>query len=313
MQKTTFYICLFVLLTPVLSSCGTYVPDLQGGLIPNKEAEAVLVSNLVQHVECEVIAGVQEVLLNDEDNGAVQRSYGLPEKRNLDWLRKWAAQITLTLTVEEKTSLNPSATFNKLFPTAQTFPNSALPVKTEQIGSLVLAGAYSSDATRKDTLSLYLDFSTFSNEKALILARQARDRGNWPPCDSASGVFMSGDLKFKNWLQQSTLLANVKGGIGGDYAQSLSQEESASKKDVLSHEVTFVIIYGANATPSWKFVNISANQGSLPFVSAQRTNTQDVIITLGPAQGDTLSLAASNTILASQIGIAVGNAIRNSQ
>ena len=46
-------------------------------------------------------------------------------------------------------------------------------------------------------------------------------------------------------------------------------------------EITFVSSYGATATPTWHLARSSANTSS-NLVIAQRTNTNDLIITLGP-------------------------------
>ncbi len=65
-------------------------------------------------------------------------------------------------------------------------------------------------------------------------------------------------------------------------------------------------------TPSWKLVQVSANQGST-FFNAQRSRTQDLAITLGKATDEGLSVKAQNEALASAIGIAVANAIQSRQ
>jgi len=300
-----------------VTGCGTYVPDLQEFYQTKTEAR-LRVGALVQHLECEVITAVQSVLLEDEDLVEYRKAAGLPKATVLDWLKKWAAQITLTLTVAEKSALNPNLTLNKYLPNVILFPNyksTTGVVSVSQTFNLGLAAAFSTDATRKETLSLYLDLSKFTDPSHLNLAREARDpnTGQLPSCNAVNGIFIDSDLKFKDWIFDATLPAAVERGPYSGYEQSLEKEEKIAKKDVLSHEVTFVIIYGGNVTPAWKLVNISGNQGSTPFLSAQRTNTQDAIITLGPMIDNTLSQAAQNTILASQIGIAVANAIKNSQ
>jgi hypothetical protein len=295
------------------SGCGTYVPNLQEFYEPPDRAR-IKVENLVAHVECEVITGVQSVLLTDQDLAIERKRANLKQEEVLSELKKWAAQITLTLTVDEKSTLNPGIAFNQIYPNATSRFLTQPSVITPQSFSLGLAGAFSSEAARKETLSLYLDFKTFTDTKSLVLARAQRDSGQQPPCNEIGGIFIDGDLKFKDWLFAATLPAAVEGGIEQNYIKSLESEEKVAKKDVLSHEVTFVVLYGANVTPTLKLVNFSANPGTSPLFGVQRTNTQDVIITLGPPQqGQTLSTAAQNTTLASQIGLAVANAIRNTQ
>jgi hypothetical protein len=58
-------------------------------------------------------------------------------------------------------------------------------------------------------------------------------------------------------------------------------------------------------------VRVSANQGGT-FFNAQRSRTQDLVITLGPAPNDAQAAAQQkeqNQDLAAAIGIAVANAI----
>lgn len=122
-----------------VSGCGTYVPDLQE-FYQSKTDARLRVETLVEHLQCEVVSAVQSVLLKDEDLASQRKAYGLPEVTVLDWLKKWAAQITLTLTVEEKSALNPGLTVNRYFPTVPVFPEYKLPVNAARIFNLGLAG-----------------------------------------------------------------------------------------------------------------------------------------------------------------------------
>jgi hypothetical protein len=44
------------------------------------------------------------LILDDQDTVAEAATLGLVRKPSLTWLKKWAAQVTLTLTVDEKSS-----------------------------------------------------------------------------------------------------------------------------------------------------------------------------------------------------------------
>jgi hypothetical protein len=169
-------------------------------------------------------------------------------------------------------------------------------------------------------LSLYIDFKKFTGKLTKLFDSRNREKidnllGALPaPCPHENGIFIESDLKLREWLEDVMLPAYVQGGIVPNYADALAKEEKAGKKkDVISHEVTFVIVYGANITPTWKLVRVSANTGSPFFFGATRTNTQDLVITMGPPQDGGLSTAAQNTILAAQIGQAVASAIRSTQ
>jgi hypothetical protein len=248
------------------------------------------------------------------------KNNGLKPTRRLVWLDAWGAQITLTLTIDEKSSLNPGVVFNTpMIGSTTYFPNNTLKtpfsVATPQSYNLGLGGQFSADATRKETLSLYIGFDQFmgnlskqfvegslSQNKVASLLIEATAQ-----CPNENGIFIQSDLKLKEWMEDVTLPAREQEGL--DYASALAAEAKAAKKDVISHEVTFVIVYGGNITPTWKLVRVSADTGSGTFLGATRTKTQDLVITMGPPQSTTVN----NTILAAQIGQSVASAIRSTQ
>lgn len=313
---------LILIISSTLNGCGTYVPDLQEFYDP--QTAQIMVDAIVDHVQCEVQSSVQFLLLDDADAAAKAKALHLEQGPSLDWLKQWAAQVTLTLTIDEKGSVNPGVALTPpLAPAVMTYPNKVT-VTTAQSFSLGFGATASADATRKETLAWLIDFKRFTAGQALQKAKLERDplykaaqaAGVDPVamlCDRQNGGLIQGDLKLREWLYAVTIPAFVRGGAVPDYAKSLKAEAQASKKDVISHEITFVILYGGNVTPSWKLLRVSVNQGAASLLSAQRTRTQDLLITMGPAPAGTPSQSALNTTLASQIGIAVANAIRNTQ
>jgi hypothetical protein len=312
----------------LLNGCGTYVPEIQDFYEPFDALN--LVNAIVQHVECEVKTSVQELILEDMKNGEEFKPDGKnPQGRKLSWLDTWAAQIVLTLTIEEKSSLNPGLSLNTPIHNGITnFVGETLPgsypasltsyvagntfsaLTTAQSYVLGFGGNFSSDATRTETLSFFIDFTKFTDKESL---KQANDKFK-PAQDQFGDAFdptslcqqrgflIQSDLKLRNWLQ---LVAS-----NSFQDPNFSGQVQSSKKDAIAHEIKFMIIYGGNVTPSWKLVRVSANQGSNPLFGATRTKTQDLIITLTPpTQNGQLSAAANNTVLASQIGQAVASAI----
>jgi len=289
-----------------LTGCGTYVPEMQN-FWQNKDAGLVQVDVLRDHVSCEIISAVQIILAENEEANKVRAQNGLPTV-NLSDITTWVAEVLLTLTVDERSQFNPSAALNDIYPNVvKKFSSGAVTVG--QTGSLGLAGQFSSDGTRKITVAYGLslhDYLIGPRARKLAAAAQTGTR-----CSKPGGVFTDGDLKFKDTLESALVPeANNKEDIySSDYLRELATAEKATKKDVIAHEVTFVVVYGVNATPSIKLVNVSANQGASSFLGVQRTNTQDVTITIGPAVAGQPNLTASNTILASQINIGTVNAI----
>lgn len=304
----------------LLSGCGTYVPPLQ----PFRGAEDVqtMVNAIVFHVQCEVQTAVQFLILDDIDAAMAARSAGFKQGRSVAWLDSWAAQVTLTLTVEEKTGLNPGIAFTPpLAPAITTFTSPKVTVTTPQTFSLSLGGNFSATASRKETLSWYIDFKKFTDQASLKRARVERNRlyhaaretgaSPYPEwCNQGNGALIQSDLKLREWLYAATLPTFVRGGAIGDFSESIRLAADKAKKDVISHEITFAIVYGGSITPSWKLLRVSGNQGALPFLNLQRSPTQNLIITLGQATPTGVSNTAQATTLASQIGQAVATAIR---
>ncbi len=277
--------------------------------------------SLIEYVACDVVRAVRLVLIKDQDNVADAEAVGFKEPRQLDWLKTWVAQLTFTLTVDEKSQINPGVAINQVLPTATTtFAHHPL-VSTGQTFSMGLAAAYSADATRKETLTLYIPLSPYTDDKSLAKARAWFSENNY----SCPSVDAQPDFKTVEWLSDVTLGAYVKGGVTGDYSKDLIGA-AAAKSGALSHQVTFVVIYSGGATPMWKLVNFTGSTTS-PLFGAQRTNTQDVIITLGPPASPpsgggkgsdksaplALGTAAENTTLAALIGISVANQVNITQ
>jgi hypothetical protein len=307
-------------LSGLVASCGTFVPGLEE--VYDAQTTQNMVDAIVSHVQCEVQSQIQFIILDDLDRTRLidpktRQAY----KRALDWLESWAAQATLTLTVDEKTTLNPGVTLNKVLPNAVVpFRNGN--VTSPQSFNLGIGASASADATRKEVLSWYINFKNFLTPKKLAIARRERDRlyeqardASSPEiassCSNQNGILIEGDLKLREWIYAVLRPAFVEGGIAGEYAASLKDEAKASKKDVISHQITFLIQYSGNVTPTWKLVRISVNPSS-PLFNAQRSRTQDLVVTMGPATEDgKLAQQAQNQALAAAIGTAVANAIRN--
>jgi hypothetical protein len=129
----------------LLSGCGTYAPDLQD-FWQSSETGHVLVQDLVDYVACDVKRSVTQALLDDQRAAPYRIANGAQQGEKLDWLKSRAAQITFTLTVEEKSQLNPGVALNHIYPTAITTFANHPPVTTGQSFAMALAGAYSRQA-----------------------------------------------------------------------------------------------------------------------------------------------------------------------
>ncbi len=308
-----------------LAGCGTRIPDIHEFYDP-QTAEA-MIETIQYQAQCEIQKSVQYLMLDDIDAvDAAWRIYKYVRKPELSWLNEWAAQVTLVITVDEKGGFNPGISITPpLAPAVSTFSSNKTTVTTQQSFSLGLGAGLATDGTRKDTLSWLVDFVKFTDRAELEKVRAERDAAYAAaanagsskvqmPCGHKGSAFVDSDLAIREWLYAATLPANVHRAGVPDFAPELQAEAKASKKDVIAHEITFVVTYSGNVTPSWKLLRVSINQGGSSFLSAQRSRTQDLVISMGPKAPDgSVSTAAQNATLAAQIGQAVANAIRATQ
>jgi len=307
----------------LLSGCGTYVPSFHE--FYDTTDSDTMIEAITEHVQCEVKDAVQFLILDDQDAAAFKSQLtGEVESPSLDWLYKWAAQITLIITVDEKSMLNPSITFTPPQPSA-TATFGKITTTTPQSILYGFGAMGSLDATRKGTISWLIKFEDLTDDASLAKAKVRRDhfyklaretgaKKIPPTCNKPGILFLEGDLEFRGWLYEALLAADVKNGILGDFSKAMASEASVSKKDAIQDDITFVVLYGGSFNPVWKLLRIAAGQAAPPLFGVQRTRTQDVLITLGAIAPDgTLTQAAQNQALASLIGIAVGNAVRNTQ
>jgi hypothetical protein len=120
-------------------------------------------------------------------------------------------------------------------------------------------------------------------------------------------------LKLDDWIEQALLPAVTNANLTPvGYNQPTS---------LISHQVTFVIKASGNINPVWVLVPVSFNTGALPFIQANRNQTNDLLITLGQTAaadaGKKAAAAAPSqevlfSHLASEIGTAVATSISGS-
>jgi hypothetical protein len=300
-------------LSALTAGCGTFVPGLEEFYDP--QDTKTLVDAIVYHVQCEVQTEIQSLLIKDKEIADAKIPVGRdrkPQGPRLDWLKTWGAQAILTLTVDEKTSVNPGVTLNTVLPNATTiFSNGN--VTTPQSFSLGFGASGSAGATRKEMVAWFIDFKDFTGRNALARAKAIGVADDSAPCSKEKGILIQSDLKLREWLYAVVLPTVPQDAFVDDFKGALIAQAKASKKDVIAHEITFAVQYSANVTPSWKLVRVSANQGSSPLFGVQRSRTQNLLITMGPTTPAGPTQAQQNAALASQIGVAVANAIKNSQ
>ena len=185
-----------------------------------------------------------------------------------------------------------------------------------------LAGgiSVSAKATRQDKLNSYYTI------------QQMRELGPCNPKNRPGGVLLlQNDLGLTEWL-----LSNVTAADTGEIEFETEYTDGPAKTNVLSHEVKFELTNSGNLSPGWQLTRVNINQSG-KTLSASRARTNDLTITLGPAAavkkplvskkgklvrdargrvvmttGFIPSRPAAESALASQIGLAVSNALKSS-
>lgn len=252
-----------------LSACGTRTPEIVPG--GGEDAPALLVQNVIAHVKCELKYAVRSAVWYDYANTRANPG----EKRRIEWIDKWGAKLAIKLTIKEKSSLNPGLSL--ITPLRDSLkPFSTGIVRSGQNRSFGMGGSASTEATRIVNLDFYYDFAS------QFLGPDFNRKVAPQPCPAYQGnLFVDGDLKLKEFVDMATFPFFPPGTV------------SAKAPDATSQEIQFVLSFDANVTPSWKLARIATNNGALGLFDVNRTTTNDLIVTIGPAYGGVPSASLS--------------------
>ena len=229
-----------------LTGCGLYVPE-KDPLTTNDidprngmSRQGKIESNIIANIRCEITKGL----------------YRAVSTGNVPWLAGWGTSISLNLTWEEMSSVNPGILYTTPIGGSGVFS-----------GSAGVSG--SAHSTRNEAITFTLENKTLLQEAMLTShSRQGLD------CAAAEdGVTVSSDLKIDEFIYDKASIA------GGNEARTGPIENP--QFSTFQETLTFVVSFGGNVTPSWKFIRLSVNP-SEQFLAASRTKSSQVIITLGP-------------------------------
>jgi hypothetical protein len=132
----------------------------------------------------------------------------------------------------------------------------------------------SSDATRTNKIDAYYLVSDLQNATC---SEEARPNG---------AFLLQSDLKLSEWLF-TAVSASMTNTV------NFKTTSLAVKDSILQHQVKFVIGTTATATPSWVLTRVSVNPSG-NFLTLDRTRTNDLTITLGPAVQTVVAEMAKN-------------------
>jgi hypothetical protein len=245
-----------IYLATVLSSCGTYTPDKNplASDAPDpdnhqRSREGSYEIGIVNHVTCEIGLGLAEA-----------RTLGLP------WITAWGTTVTQSITVEDQAGLSPGLSTvtplqNKLF----TFPTGGNVVGAQSF-SLNFGASASANSLRTETIQY-----TFKNSD--ILNNYSPDCGK-----KIAGIMIDGDLKIREFIyDKAQVAASCNASLLGNGPKACE----GPPFNTFTEEITFVGAYGGSFTPTWKLARMTAGASSNLLVG-ERTNTNDLVITLGP-------------------------------
>jgi hypothetical protein len=254
-----------LVISGAVAACGLYTPDKDPftGDAPvgpdyKFSRQGSYESGLVDHVTCEISQALAETVRQWPNVGEL----GL----GVDW----GTAVTLSITVEDQTGFSPGATL------VHALPNVVLPfsmggnVTSPQSFSFSVGGSASVNALRTEIIQY-----TFKNKDAIMYSKCA---------NAGAGVLIDGDLKIREFIFDKAQIVAA----GNSLFDPRSPDKKALPFNAWTEEITFIAAYGGAATPTWKLARVSANASS-NLIVGERTNTNDLIITLGPIDPCTLA------------------------
>jgi hypothetical protein len=320
-MKSVLYGCTAVLLALVETGCGLGVSQLpEVWDRADQYSTARMELQIKQAIFCELRAAAIEARRVNRSSYHY-RGTNVTSADDLPFADSWGAQITLTLTADEKSTLAPSVSLKN-----PLLPETSYGQAVARSFTLGLGGTLSSQNVRYDKFDFYYSAAD------LILGAGEGDICGSPPTallgpKSSSSPFIDGtNLGIREWLPgavavsdfQRSSRANLNGeglalGSGGSFTS-----------DSATYDNKFVIVSDGNVTPTYNLVKIAT--GTTPLLDLNRTRTHELLITIAPdgtrvkkdkktgklvvVTGSGPSNSAVNSHLASQIGSAVAAAIR---
>jgi hypothetical protein len=296
----------------VVAGCGLVTPDIKeawdvdqpkNGTLEEFPAAGQIELQIKTRVFCELEHAVQYV------NKHYPVSRGSSPNNLRPFARypippDWTAQMSLSLQVDETSSISPGVTLTTILPNAVQVFGPGNTVTTGQTRGIGFGGTLSSMATRIDKFNpMYAISYLMIPEGKNSICQQENPFAQFGWAKSSPFILES-DLGIRKWLEGAVMTDVLLASQPGPAPKSASGGGGGGglKTDAYSYEIKFVIISNGNVTPIWKLARFSANTAGT-FFSTGRTRTHDLIITIGPS--DTRTLYAH---LASEIGQAVSGA-----
>jgi hypothetical protein len=265
-RRFPFALCLLgAIPIAAVGGCGLFVPE-KNMVSPDHivdpekgiSSEGRYENTLVTHLVCEIASGIWDATANPY--------FYVP------WLKShdWGTSVTLTITVEDQSGLNPGlALATPLENSIKFFPVGGN-VTSSQSFSLGLGGSGAAAATRTETIQF-----TYENDKLWAFAKSNAQDGRMSCEKYQQGVIVESDLKIRQFIYDKAVVAS--------FNNVTSSKNGYPPFNTFTENLSFVASLGGSVTPTWKFARVSVNPSGT-FLSATRTNTNQLTITIGPIQ-----------------------------
>ena len=234
-MSTATHVLAFATLT--LAGCGTYVPTIQE--IGDDRQSAILVQEIVSSIHCEIRNALAQIYWDDvksSRNG----------QRRAAFLDDWGVQIQLTLTSNENTKMNSSASW---------MPNAIFSLGGSPTGS--------AEATRIDKINYFYKVVELRSRSGCI-------PGSAPGRPFPGSLLVQSNLRLHNALTELMLPIVTNNII------------DIHKQDGFTYQVKFKVVGTGTVAPAWALSRVFSVDQSGDFFSATRGRTHDLLITLGP-------------------------------
>ncbi len=246
--------------------------------------------DVIRGVQCEIRWAVLTQIARDRDG-----EYG---KRKLAWFENWNALIDLNLRIEDALAFNPGVSLKTPnWVDAQVgLGDYTRPRVVSQSYNFGFGGGVTYSASREDKVQFSYPFGQFINETEPAASRES--------CYNIGGVVINADLKIYDWLddvlepirkcaflgmparEEETVIPLLSSEVvltekcrNADFSEFQGGDPIKS----ISHKITFILSFNANATPSWNLVRVATTSARL--FDANRKDTSELLMTFGPPAG----------------------------
>lgn len=291
-----------------LSGCGTTIPAISeawdADIPPHPKllerypisATAQIEFEIKKHIFCELRHAVRDAQSIPFQMGAKDTPY-LPND--------WGVLVSLSLTVDESSALNPGATINALLPNAtkRFFPGNSVTVG--QSFNLGLNANLSSKATNVDKFDSFYKVGRLGKKISNISICNNDYPRNDPFVNAGfvsakSSPLIVNQLGIRDWLIGALFSTR---GIWSDPIKG-SSISGKGIPDTMTKQFKFIIDTSAGVTPSLRLIGLTSNTAG-QLLNLDRIRTHDLIITVGPP-----TVQTTQTHFVQQTGNAVANSNR---